>query len=146
MKKHSSYLKIISIIAISILGMRLVYRPHEPDYYSLFLKDVNATSMVNIKFGERIIYHGKLGKVGLYCLSSYEENGWIPHGVTASPSMKIEGGKQEHYITLNLIKDVLYSYQLWHKTSNSSYRSKAERVDLLTRCKVTTNGFVDNEP
>lgn len=101
--------------------------------------------MIEIMHGDRLIYNGKLGGDGVICLSSYKKKGWIPHASNIIYNVKVEGNNYEHYITLNTNNGVLYSYQLWSKstTSSSSFRSKAERIDLLTRCAVTMRGIVE---
>ncbi|MDW6002145.1 hypothetical protein [Vibrio mangrovi] len=146
MKEHKSYLKIILIVIISIMVVGRFYRPHEPDYYDLFLNDVSATSLIEIVHGDRLIFQGKLGRDGVTCLSSYKEKGWIPHASNIIYNVKIEGNNHDHYITLDTNDGVVHSYQLWSKisSSSSSFRSKTGSVDLLTRCAVTMKGVVGN--
>ncbi|WP_231735827.1 hypothetical protein [Vibrio sp. MEBiC08052] len=101
--------------------------------------------MIKIVHGDRVIYHGQLGKDGLICLSSYKEEGLLPHASNVTYDVKVTGHHDEHYISLNINNDVLYSYKLWSKLSSSdtSFHSKAERVLLTKRCAVTARGIVE---
>ncbi len=144
MNKYKRYLRVIFIVIIGIFVIRLFHDSHQPDYNALFLKDVSASSTIEIVHGDELIYHGKLGKDGLICLSSYKKEGWIPHASDMIYDVRVAGNNDEHYITLNINDGVVYSYKLWSKLSysDSSFHSKAERVELTKRCTVTAKGFV----
>ncbi|WNJ96892.1 hypothetical protein RND59_07460 [Vibrio ruber] len=147
MKKYKHYLRAVFIVIIGIFVIRLFYHSRQPDYYSLLLKDISASSMIKIVHGDRVIYHGQLGKDGLICLSSYKEEGLLPHASNMTYYVKVAGHHDEHYISLNINNDVLYSYKLWSKLSFSetSFHSKAKRVLLTKRCAVTARGISQNQ-